>query len=54
MTAANALALTLGATTGIAVADQGDRPFKRLAVGTSELVDVSCQDWTCYQSQDSN
>ena len=54
MTAANAMALTLGATASNAVADQGDRPFERLKGGRSEVVYMSFQDWTCYQSQDSN
>jgi hypothetical protein len=54
MTAANAMALTLGATAAISVVDQGDRSFRRLKGGCSEFVSVSFQGRTCYQSQDSN
>ena len=54
MAAANSVALTLGATATIAVADQGDRSFERLKGGRSEFVDVSFQDRTCYQNRDSN
>jgi hypothetical protein len=54
MTAANSVALTLGATATIAIADQGDRSLVRWKGGGSEFVDVSFQDWTCYQGRDSN
>jgi hypothetical protein len=54
MTAANSVPLTLGATATIAVVDGGDRSLERLKGGRSAYVDVSFQDWTCYQSRDSN